>query len=159
MDRRPQRPNRDPLCWRRCRPHTDTRSRTSSARARRNRRPNDAGHPGAPAGNKLHSDRYGGDQRSRRSRFRFELGASGREHYRLHIRRFPDGGEVAGNTQRGGPGVSRAALMFNPDTSPHYYVFLRSFEAEPRAIAVEVTAAPVRNTTEVEEALAKLGRE
>jgi putative tryptophan/tyrosine transport system substrate-binding protein len=57
------------------------------------------------------------------------------------------------------PGVSRAALMFNPDTSPHYYVFLRSFEAEPRAIAVEVTAAPVRNTTEVEEALAKLGRE
>ena len=57
------------------------------------------------------------------------------------------------------PGVSRAALMFNPDTSPHYYVFLRSFEAEPRAIAVEVTAGPVRNTTEVEEALAKLGRE
>jgi ABC-type uncharacterized transport system substrate-binding protein len=57
------------------------------------------------------------------------------------------------------PGVSRAALMFNPDTSPHYYVFLRSFEAEPRTIAVEVTAAPVRNTTEVEEALAKLGRE
>jgi putative tryptophan/tyrosine transport system substrate-binding protein len=57
------------------------------------------------------------------------------------------------------PGVSRAALMFNPDTSPHYYVFLRSFEAEPRAIAIEVTAAPVRNTTEVEEALAKLGRE
>src|SRR5262249_17766860 len=57
------------------------------------------------------------------------------------------------------PGVSRAALMFNPDTSPHYYVFLRSFEAQPRAIAVEVTAGPVRNTTEVEEALAKLGRE
>ena len=26
------------------------------------------------------------------------------------------------------PGVSRAALMFNPDTSPHYYVYLRSFE-------------------------------
>jgi putative ABC transport system substrate-binding protein len=57
------------------------------------------------------------------------------------------------------PGVSRAALMFNPDTSPHYYVYLRSFEAEPRSIAVEVTAAPVRNTAEVEEAFAKLGRE
>jgi putative ABC transport system substrate-binding protein len=57
------------------------------------------------------------------------------------------------------PGVSRVVLMFNPDTSPHYYVYLRSFEAEPRSIAVEVTAAPVRNTAEVEEAIAKLGRE
>src|SRR5262249_34352885 len=55
--------------------------------------------------------------------------------------------------------VSRAVLMFNPDTSPHYYVYLRSFEAEPRSIAVEVTAAPVRNTAEIEEAIAKLGRE
>jgi len=57
------------------------------------------------------------------------------------------------------PGVSRALLMFNPDTSPHYYVYLRSFEAVPRSIAVEVTAAPVRDTAEAEEAIAKLGRE
>jgi putative tryptophan/tyrosine transport system substrate-binding protein len=57
------------------------------------------------------------------------------------------------------PGVSRAVLMFSPDTSPHYYVYLRSFEAEPRSVAVEVTAAPVRNTAEIEEAIAKLGRE
>jgi putative ABC transport system substrate-binding protein len=49
--------------------------------------------------------------------------------------------------------------MFNPDTAPHYYVYLRSFEAEPRSIAVEVTAAPVRNTAEIEEAIARLGRE
>jgi len=57
------------------------------------------------------------------------------------------------------PGVSRAVLMFNPETSPHYYVYLRSFEAEPRSIAVEVTAAPVRDTAEVEKVLAKLGRD
>jgi putative ABC transport system substrate-binding protein len=57
------------------------------------------------------------------------------------------------------PGVSRAALMFNPNTAPSYYVYLRSFEAEPRSIAVEVAAAPVRNTAEIEEAIAKLGRE
>jgi ABC-type uncharacterized transport system substrate-binding protein len=57
------------------------------------------------------------------------------------------------------PGVARAALMFNPDTVPHYYVYLHSFEAEPRSIAVEVTAAPVRDTAEIERALAKLGRE
>ena len=57
------------------------------------------------------------------------------------------------------PGVSRAELMFNPDTSPHYYVYLRSFEAVPRSIAIEVTAAPVRDTAEVERALAKLARD
>jgi putative ABC transport system substrate-binding protein len=56
------------------------------------------------------------------------------------------------------PGVARAALMFNPDAVPHYYVYLRSFEAEPRSIAVEVTAAPVRDIAEVQEAVAKLGR-
>src|SRR6266571_4432246 len=48
------------------------------------------------------------------------------------------------------PGVSRAALMFNPDTSPYYYLYLRSFEAMPRSVAVDVTAAPVRDTAEVE---------
>src|SRR5215472_17220624 len=42
------------------------------------------------------------------------------------------------------PGVARASLIFNPDMSPHYYVYMRSFEAEPRSAAVEVTAAPVR---------------
>jgi ABC-type uncharacterized transport system substrate-binding protein len=57
------------------------------------------------------------------------------------------------------PGVSRAALMFNPDTASSYYVYLRSFEAEPRSIAVEVAEAPVRNTAEIEQAIAKLGRE
>jgi putative tryptophan/tyrosine transport system substrate-binding protein len=57
------------------------------------------------------------------------------------------------------PSVTRAALMFSPDTSPHYYVYLRSFEAEPRSVAVEVTAAPVRDTAEIEETIAKLGRE
>jgi len=57
------------------------------------------------------------------------------------------------------PGVSRAALMFNPDTSPYYYLYLRSFEAMPRSVAVDVTAAPVRDTAEIEAAIAKLGRE
>jgi putative tryptophan/tyrosine transport system substrate-binding protein len=30
------------------------------------------------------------------------------------------------------PGVSRAILMFNPNTVPHYYVYLRSFEANAK---------------------------
>jgi putative ABC transport system substrate-binding protein len=57
------------------------------------------------------------------------------------------------------PGISRAVLMFNPDASPYYYVYLRSFEAEPRSVAIEVAAAPVRNTAEIQEAIAKLGRD
>jgi putative tryptophan/tyrosine transport system substrate-binding protein len=57
------------------------------------------------------------------------------------------------------PSVTRAVLMFSPDTSPQYYLYLRSFEAMPRSIAVEVTAAPVRDTAEVEKTIAKLGRE
>jgi putative ABC transport system substrate-binding protein len=44
--------------------------------------------------------------------------------------------------------VSHAVLMFNPETSSHYYVYLRSFEAMPRSIAVEIVhqaggAAPI----------------
>jgi len=57
------------------------------------------------------------------------------------------------------PSVARAVLMFSPDTSPHYYVYLRSFEAMPRSVAVEVTAAAVRDTAEIEKTIAKLGRE
>jgi len=57
------------------------------------------------------------------------------------------------------PNLSRVALMFDPDTSPYYDVYLRSFERVPRSIAVEISAAPVRDETEVEQTIAKLGRE
>jgi len=57
------------------------------------------------------------------------------------------------------PSVARAVLMFNPDMSPQYYLYLRSFEAMPRSIAAEVTASPVRDTGEVEAAMTKLGHE
>jgi ABC-type uncharacterized transport system substrate-binding protein len=57
------------------------------------------------------------------------------------------------------PDVIRAAVMFNPETGPYYHAYLRSFETVPRSIAVEVAPAPVRNVTEVEEAVAALKRE
>jgi putative ABC transport system substrate-binding protein len=57
------------------------------------------------------------------------------------------------------PNLSRVALMFDPDTSPYYDVYLRSFERVPRSIAVEISAAPVRDETEVEQTIARLGRE
>src|SRR5262249_22317800 len=68
-------------------------------------------------------------------------------------------GKWLGIPKEAAPGVARAALMFNPDTSPYYYLYLRSFEAVPRSVAVEVTAAPVSHTADIEEAIAKLGRE
>jgi putative ABC transport system substrate-binding protein len=48
--------------------------------------------------------------------------------------------------------------MFNPDMGPYYYVYLRSLESAPRSVAVEVAAALVRDTTEIEGAIAKLRR-
>src|SRR5215813_5563434 len=57
------------------------------------------------------------------------------------------------------PSISRAVLMFNPDMSPQYYLYLRSFEAMPQSTAAEVTASPVRDAGEVEAAMIKLGRE
>jgi ABC-type uncharacterized transport system substrate-binding protein len=57
------------------------------------------------------------------------------------------------------PAVARAAIMFNPQTAPYYEVYLRSFETTPQSIAIELTAAPVRDRAEVEAVVAKLGRE
>jgi putative tryptophan/tyrosine transport system substrate-binding protein len=57
------------------------------------------------------------------------------------------------------PNLSRAALMFNPDSVPYFDVFLRSFKALPQQTSVEVEAVHVRNVADVELAVAKLGRE
>jgi len=56
------------------------------------------------------------------------------------------------------PKMDRAAVMFNPETAPYYPTYLRSFGAIPRSIAVELTAAPVRNEAEIEAAVAALAR-
>jgi putative ABC transport system substrate-binding protein len=57
------------------------------------------------------------------------------------------------------PDLSRAALMFNPDTVPYFDVYLRSFKALPQQTSVEVEAVHVRSVADVELAVAKLGRE
>jgi putative tryptophan/tyrosine transport system substrate-binding protein len=57
------------------------------------------------------------------------------------------------------PGLSRAALMFNPDTAPFFDSYYRSFKAAPRRSAVEVEVAHVRTAGEIESAIAKLGNE
>jgi putative ABC transport system substrate-binding protein len=58
------------------------------------------------------------------------------------------------------PGVSRAALIFNPDTAPSggdYY--LPTFQAAAKSINVMPIAASVRGDAEIEMVIASLGRE
>jgi putative ABC transport system substrate-binding protein len=58
------------------------------------------------------------------------------------------------------PGVTRAAIMFNPDTAPggvSYY--LSAFEAAARPLKVASIAAPIHNDAEIETVITSLGRE
>jgi putative ABC transport system substrate-binding protein len=57
------------------------------------------------------------------------------------------------------PNLSRVALMFNPDTSPYYDAYLRSFKALPQQSSVAVSPSHVRSVTEIEATVAELGRE
>jgi ABC-type uncharacterized transport system substrate-binding protein len=56
------------------------------------------------------------------------------------------------------PDMVRAFLMFNPQTSAYYDVYLRSFETVQRSVSAEVTALPIRDVAEIEASIAKLGR-
>jgi putative tryptophan/tyrosine transport system substrate-binding protein len=56
------------------------------------------------------------------------------------------------------PGLSRATLMFNPDTAPFHDSSYRSFTAAPRP-SVEVEITHVRTADEIESTIAKLGNE
>jgi len=56
------------------------------------------------------------------------------------------------------PGLKRAAIIFNPDTSPAS-LYLPSLETGARSLKVEPIIAPVRNDVEIEAAITALGRE
>jgi len=58
------------------------------------------------------------------------------------------------------PSVSRAAMIFNPDTSPrHGNYYMPDFEAAAKSLNVEPIAAPVHSVAELEKAITELGRE
>jgi putative tryptophan/tyrosine transport system substrate-binding protein len=57
------------------------------------------------------------------------------------------------------PKISRANLMFNPATAPYYDVYLRSFEAVRQSTKVDVIALAVRQTVDIQSAIAKLARD
>jgi putative ABC transport system substrate-binding protein len=56
------------------------------------------------------------------------------------------------------PGLKRAAIMFNPDTSPAS-LYMPSFETAARSLKVAPTIAPVHSDAEIETAIIALGRE
>jgi putative ABC transport system substrate-binding protein len=56
------------------------------------------------------------------------------------------------------PGLKRAAIMFDPDTSPAS-AYMPSLETAARSLKVEPIAAPVHSDAEIETAITALGRE
>src|SRR5262249_19128383 len=56
------------------------------------------------------------------------------------------------------PGLKRAAIMFDPDTSP-VSTFMPSFEMAARTLKVVPIIAPVHREVEIETAITALGRE
>jgi putative tryptophan/tyrosine transport system substrate-binding protein len=54
------------------------------------------------------------------------------------------------------PHITRAAVIFNPDTAPYWEYYLRPFETAARSLAVEPAAIRVSSTTDIERAIASL---
>jgi putative ABC transport system substrate-binding protein len=55
------------------------------------------------------------------------------------------------------PHLSRAALLFNPETAPFFNYFLQPFESAARASAIEPTTALVHATDDIDRIFAELG--
>ena len=54
------------------------------------------------------------------------------------------------------PSVTRAALMFNPDTATYFKYYLEPFEVAARLRGVEPIAAPARTAADIERVIASL---
>ena len=57
------------------------------------------------------------------------------------------------------PSIVRVEMMFNPDTYPYYAIHLRSFETVARTLSLELTGAPASSLEQIDEVVAKLGRQ
>ena len=72
---------------------------------------------------------------------------------------FSIGGKWLGLLKEAAPGLVRVAVMFNPDTSPQLKFFMYAIEAAAASLGVQVIAAPVRATADIEPALESFGRQ
>jgi putative ABC transport system substrate-binding protein len=57
------------------------------------------------------------------------------------------------------PGVTRSALLFNPDTTPFYLPYLREVEAAPAPLPLRLVGSQVRETQALEGAIEAFARE
>jgi putative ABC transport system substrate-binding protein len=57
------------------------------------------------------------------------------------------------------PRVTRVAFIFNPRSSPVTSLFIHSAQAAAPTLALQTIEAPVQQATEIEEAMARIGRE
>ncbi len=57
------------------------------------------------------------------------------------------------------PGVTRIAVMFNPQTAPYAQIYMQSMEAAAIKFGVKPFASPVHREADIEEVIAGLGRE
>ena len=54
------------------------------------------------------------------------------------------------------PGVSRAAFLFHPEAGPYYSSWLKSVEDAASALGVQISAAPILTTADVEVAISAI---
>jgi hypothetical protein len=50
-------------------------------------------------------------------------------------------------------------MMFNPETAPYAGYYMRPFEAAARSLAIEPIGAPIRDSADIERAIAALARD
>lgn len=57
------------------------------------------------------------------------------------------------------PAVTRAVVVFNPQTAPYTDLYMRSIEAAARSSAVDIATFKVHNDAEIEDAVTSVGRQ
>jgi putative tryptophan/tyrosine transport system substrate-binding protein len=72
---------------------------------------------------------------------------------------FSIGGKWLSLLKEVAPGLSRGAIMFDPDGSPQSKFFMRAIEATAPSLGVQAIAVPVRAIADIETALANFARQ
>jgi putative ABC transport system substrate-binding protein len=66
------------------------------------------------------------------------------------------GGKWAEVLKEVAPGVSHAAILFNPETAPYFAYYVKPFEAAARSLQIEPLISPVHSGDEIERAITVL---
>ena len=82
----------------------------------------------------------------------------GREYHRLYLHGAVSDRQMARIAQAIATSVSRAALLFNPDTAPYYLAFLDALQFLPHPATMELAGAPVHTIGELEATVTALAR-